>query len=136
MLRTPNHIRQAYGPGWALVGDAGYHRDAITGHGMSDAYRDAELLADALDRALRGEVGERTALAGYQHLRDLALREVFELTCALSAYPLGAGVRRAAEAARPGDGRRSQPARRPGRPGARAAVAPDHNHRPAEGAPP
>ena len=87
MLRMPNHIRQSYGPGWALVGDAGYHRDAITGHGMSDAYRDAELLAEALDRALSGEVGERTALAGYQHLRGLALREVFELTCALSAYP-------------------------------------------------
>ena len=87
MLRMPNHVRQSYGPGWALVGDAGYHRDAITGHGMSDAYRDAELLAEALDRALRWEVGERTALAGYQHLRGLALREVFELTCALSAYP-------------------------------------------------
>jgi len=87
MLRMPNHIRQAYGPGWALVGDAGYHRDAISGHGMSDAYRDAELLADALDRVLCGEVGERTALAGYQHLRGLALREVFELTCELSAYP-------------------------------------------------
>jgi flavin-dependent dehydrogenase len=87
MLRMPNHIRQSYGPGWALVGDAGYHRDAITGHGMSDAYRDAELLAEALDRALRWEVGERTALAGYQHLRGVALREVFELTCALSAYP-------------------------------------------------
>jgi flavin-dependent dehydrogenase len=87
MLRMPNHIRQAYGPGWALVGDAGYHRDAISGHGMSDAYRDAELVADALDRVLCGEVGERTALAGYQHLRGLALREVFELTCELSAYP-------------------------------------------------
>ena len=74
-------------PGWALVGDAGYHRDAVTGHGISDAYRDAELLADALDQALRGEVDERTALAGYQRQRDVALREVFELTCALAAYP-------------------------------------------------
>ena len=87
MLRMPNHIRQAYGPGWALVGDAGYHRDAISGHGMSDAYRDAELVADALDRVLCGEVDERAALARYQHLRGLALREVFELTCELSAYP-------------------------------------------------
>ena len=41
------------GAGWALVGDAGYHRDPITGHGITDAFRDAELLANALDIALR-----------------------------------------------------------------------------------
>jgi flavin-dependent dehydrogenase len=87
MMRMPNHLRQAHGPGWALVGDAGYHRDAITGHGMSDAYRDAELLAVALDRVLCGEVGENIALADYQRQRDRALREVFEITIALSAYP-------------------------------------------------
>jgi flavin-dependent dehydrogenase len=87
MMRMPNHLRQAHGPGWALVGDAGYHRDAITGHGMSDAYRDAELLAVALDRVLCGEVGEHIALGDYQRQRDRALREVFEITVALSAYP-------------------------------------------------
>src|SRR5690349_3977464 len=47
MLRHPNLMRQAFGPGWALVGDAGYHRDAVTAHGISDAFRDAELLAVA-----------------------------------------------------------------------------------------
>ena len=87
MLHNPNLIRQAYGPGWALVGDAGYHRDPVTGHGLSDAYRDAELLATALDQTLRGEVDEASALAGYQAARDRALREVFDLTCALAAYP-------------------------------------------------
>jgi flavin-dependent dehydrogenase len=87
MLRSPNFVRQAHGPGWALVGDAGYHRDPVTGHGLSDAYRDAELLAVALDSALRGEVSCHDALAGYQHQRDVALRDVFELTCALAAYP-------------------------------------------------
>jgi flavin-dependent dehydrogenase len=87
MLRMPNQLRQAYGPGWALVGDAGYHRDAVTGHGMSDAYRDAELLAVALDDVLCADAGERSALAGYQDQRDRALREVFEITCAMSAYP-------------------------------------------------
>ena len=75
------------GPGWALVGDAGYHRDAITGHGLSDAYRDAELLAVALDQALRGDTEERTALAGYQRQRDEALRDIFDLTCAMAGYP-------------------------------------------------
>src|SRR5204863_7612839 len=84
MLRAPNHVRQGYGPGWALVGDAGYHRDPVTGHGLSDAYRDAELLAGALHRALHGD---HTALADYQHQRDRALRDIFELTCALASYP-------------------------------------------------
>jgi flavin-dependent dehydrogenase len=39
MLRQPNQLRQAVGPGWALVGDAGYYRDAVTAHGISDAFR-------------------------------------------------------------------------------------------------
>jgi flavin-dependent dehydrogenase len=85
MLRLPNQVRQAFGPGWALVGDAGYHRDAITAYGISDAFHHAELLAVALDQALAGE-GE-AALARYRQQRDHALREVFELTCRLAAYP-------------------------------------------------
>jgi flavin-dependent dehydrogenase len=87
MLRQPNQVREAYGPGWALVGDAGYYRDAITAYGMSDAFRDAELLATALDRTLRGAAQEATALAGYQRQRDRALQEIFELTCRLAAFP-------------------------------------------------
>jgi 2-polyprenyl-6-methoxyphenol hydroxylase-like FAD-dependent oxidoreductase len=87
MLRAPNLVRRAHGPGWALVGDAGYHRDPVTGHGLSDAYRDAELLAVALHQALRGDTDDDAALAGYQCSRDRALREVFELTCALAQYP-------------------------------------------------
>jgi flavin-dependent dehydrogenase len=38
MLRQPNQVRQAFGPGWALVGDAGYYRDAITAYGISDVF--------------------------------------------------------------------------------------------------
>jgi flavin-dependent dehydrogenase len=87
MLRQPNQLRQAFGPGWALVGDAGYYRDAITAYGISDAFRDAELLAAALDRALDGDGEEITALAAYQQQRDQALREIFEITCRLAAYP-------------------------------------------------
>jgi flavin-dependent dehydrogenase len=49
-------FRKCYGPGWALVGDAGYFKDPITAHGMTDALRDAELLARGVvhgtDRAL------------------------------------------------------------------------------------
>jgi flavin-dependent dehydrogenase len=89
MLRQPNQLRQAFGPGWALVGDAGYHRDAITAFGISDAFRDAELLAVALDQALgaSAEEEEAAALAGYQRQRDRALREIFEITCRLATYP-------------------------------------------------
>lgn len=87
MLRTPNLLRAAHGPGWALVGDAGYHRDAVTGHGISDAYRDADLLAAALDETLRGVAEEQVALARYQLRRDDALRDIFDLTCALARYP-------------------------------------------------
>src|SRR5215472_14804008 len=81
VLRQPNQVRQAWGPGWALVGDAGYYRDAITAHGISDAFRDAELLAGALDQAL-GAQGA-APLAAYQRQRDRALREIFEITCRL-----------------------------------------------------
>jgi flavin-dependent dehydrogenase len=87
MLRMPNQVRQAFGPGWALVGDAGYHRDAVTGYGISDAFRDAELLAAALDQALGAATEETAALARYQRRRDQELREIFEITCRLAAYP-------------------------------------------------
>jgi len=88
VLRQPNQVRQAFGPGWALVGDAGYYRDAVTGYGISDAFRDAELLAVALDQAHgAGKSEETAALACYQEQRDQALREVFEITCRLGAYP-------------------------------------------------
>ncbi len=50
----PNFFRKPFGPGWALVGDAGYNKDFITAQGISDAFRDAELCASALDEALSG----------------------------------------------------------------------------------
>jgi flavin-dependent dehydrogenase len=87
MMSIPNQIREPAGDGWVLVGDAGYHRDAITGHGISDAFRDAELLADALDRALRHPYSERQALDEYRAERERLLREIFELTCELSKMP-------------------------------------------------
>jgi flavin-dependent dehydrogenase len=87
MMSLPNQIRAPFGDGWALVGDAGYHRDAITGHGISDAFRDAELLAAALDRALRDPGAEGEALERYAADRERMLREIFEITCELSTMP-------------------------------------------------
>jgi flavin-dependent dehydrogenase len=86
-VRFPNHVRQAAGPGWALVGDAGYHRDPITGHGMTDAFRDAELLARHMSRALRGDIPEHMAMATYADQRDAALAPIFDITCELAQYP-------------------------------------------------
>ncbi len=85
--RLPNYLRQPIGPGWALVGDAGYHRDPITGHGITDAFRDAELLATAIDRSLRDPAAESEAMAGYADRRGSALRETFDLTKALASFP-------------------------------------------------
>jgi flavin-dependent dehydrogenase len=76
-----------YSGGWALVGDAGYHRDPVTGHGITDAFRDAELLAGAVDTALRNPGCEQEALTGYHARRDAALREIFSITRDLSAFP-------------------------------------------------
>jgi len=69
------------------VGDAGYHRDAITGHGISDAFRDAELLAVALDEALREPAAEAASLTAYGLRRDRMARPIFDLTCELAGFP-------------------------------------------------
>jgi 2-polyprenyl-6-methoxyphenol hydroxylase-like FAD-dependent oxidoreductase len=86
-VRYPNHVREAGGAGWALVGDAAEHRDPITGHGITDAFRDAELLARHLGPALRGEAHEQDALAAYGAERLRALQPIFDLTCKLAAFP-------------------------------------------------
>ena len=74
------HMRQSHGPGWALVGDAGYFKDPITAHGISDALRDAELLARAVVQ------GSDRALAEYQSTRDELSRELFEITDAIAGF--------------------------------------------------
>jgi flavin-dependent dehydrogenase len=79
-------VRQSWGPGWALVGDAGYFKDPITTHGMSDALRDAELLANEIVDALSGVVPESIALARYQTTRDALSRQLFEVTESVAAY--------------------------------------------------
>ena len=76
-------FRVPAGPGWALVGDAGYHLDPITAQGMLDAFRDAELLAGAVDRGLAA--GDLSAeLLGYQRARDTAAMPMYEHTARLA----------------------------------------------------
>ena len=80
------HLRRPWGPGWALVGDAGYFKDPISAHGMTDALRDAELLADALVAGWSGDVPEAAALAGYQAQRDALSTRLFEASDLIAAY--------------------------------------------------
>jgi 2-polyprenyl-6-methoxyphenol hydroxylase-like FAD-dependent oxidoreductase len=77
---VPNFFRRPYGPGWALVGDAGYTRDSITAQGISDAFLDAESLADALDAAFAGEQAFDDALAAHHRARDARVSPMFEFT--------------------------------------------------------
>lgn len=74
------YFRKPYGPGWALVGDAGYNKDFITAQGISDAFRDAELCAAALDQALAGTRAFEVAMAEYQSSRDAQALAMYELT--------------------------------------------------------
>jgi flavin-dependent dehydrogenase len=85
MLSLPNFIRQAHGPGWALVGDVGHHKDPLVARGISDAFRDAELLAQALECGLgRTDADLTTELARYQRARDDANADVYEANLELS----------------------------------------------------
>lgn len=93
IVNPPNQVRQGVGSGWALVGDAAYHRDPVTGHGISDAFRDADHLAAALDVALRGEVDEVEALCGYERGRLAMLRPLLDVTRQMSLYPDASRVR-------------------------------------------
>jgi 2-polyprenyl-6-methoxyphenol hydroxylase-like FAD-dependent oxidoreductase len=69
-----NFMRRPYGPGWALVGDAGCHKDPYLALGICDALRDVEFLVDALDDGLSGRRDLQEALAGYEKRRNEATR--------------------------------------------------------------
>lgn len=79
-----NFFRKPYGPGWALVGDAGYNRDPITAQGITDAFRDAERCAIALDQAFTGARSFDEAMSEYQRDRDEHVLPMYEFTCQLA----------------------------------------------------
>lgn len=79
----PGHVgffRQSWGDGWALVGDAAYFKDPLTAHGITDALRDAELLAEAVAD------GGRAALASYQETRDAMAVGLFDVTDEIASF--------------------------------------------------
>jgi flavin-dependent dehydrogenase len=82
---VPSWFRRPYGPGWALVGDAGYLKDPCTAQGITDAFHHAELLADALDDGLLRRRPLHDALADYERRRNTAAMPMYEFTYATSA---------------------------------------------------
>lgn len=76
----PNFFRRPYGPGWALVGDAGYHKDPLLAQGISDAFHDAELLAEAITSGLSGREALDEALAEYERQRNERVTGLYHLT--------------------------------------------------------
>jgi len=82
---VPNYFRRPYGPGWALVGDAGYNTDFVTGQGIQDAFRDAERCAAALHEALIGARPFDDALRDYQADRDAQVRAMYEFTADIAS---------------------------------------------------
>jgi 2-polyprenyl-6-methoxyphenol hydroxylase-like FAD-dependent oxidoreductase len=81
---VPNFFHTPYGPGWALVGDAGYNKDPITAQGITDAFRDAEQCSTAVDDWLHDRSGYDEAMDAWQRARDAAVLPVFEFTTELA----------------------------------------------------
>jgi 2-polyprenyl-6-methoxyphenol hydroxylase-like FAD-dependent oxidoreductase len=81
----PGFVRHCWGRGWALVGDAAYFKDPITAHGLTDALRDAELLARAILEVFAG-ADEGDALGCYETTRNALSADLFDVTEIIAGY--------------------------------------------------
>ncbi len=64
VVHVPSAVRaRAAGDGWAAAGDAAAAYDPLSGYGITKALRDGGALADAVDRALRGDADGLAAYA-------------------------------------------------------------------------
>ena len=84
-MAVPGYFRKPFGPGWTLVGDAGYNKDFITAQGIQDAFRDGELCVRALDETYSGRRPFQEAMADYQAARDEHVMPMYELTAELAS---------------------------------------------------
>jgi 2-polyprenyl-6-methoxyphenol hydroxylase-like FAD-dependent oxidoreductase len=84
-MPVPGYFCKPFGPGWALVGDAGYNKDFITAQGIQDAFRDAELCVRALDEAFSGRHPFDEAMATYQAARDEHVLPMYDFTAELAS---------------------------------------------------
>lgn len=83
---TPGFLRRAWGPGWALVGDAGYFKDPVSAHGITDALIGAELVADAIAACVAGDA-EHDALGSMQATLDAMAAEMMPAVVGAAALP-------------------------------------------------
>lgn len=83
----PNQFLKPFGPGWALVGDAGYYKDPVTGTGISDAWRDAALLSSAIVTGLGGSTPLDETLTGYEQQRNQMSAPHYQRTLFMAALP-------------------------------------------------
>jgi flavin-dependent dehydrogenase len=79
-----NYFRKPFGPGWALVGDAGYLKDPCTAEGITDAFHSAELLANAIDAGLSALLPVDKALEEYEQERNKSAFPLYDFTCQLA----------------------------------------------------
>jgi menaquinone-9 beta-reductase len=79
-------LRVPAGPGWVLVGDAGFTKDPLSAHGISCALRDAEFAADAIVAGLVDPDVEPAAGHRYRSTRDRFAVPLLEHTAALASY--------------------------------------------------
>jgi flavin-dependent dehydrogenase len=77
----PNFFRKRHGPGWVLAGDAAYHKDPITARGISDAFRDAELVSEAIDAGLSDRKSLEQSLDEYEQQRNQEVSAMYDFTC-------------------------------------------------------
>lgn len=83
---TRAFVREAAGPGWALVGDAGMKKDPVTAQGISTAFRTAEMVGEAADEGLSGRRPLDDALADYAAARDEWLLPYYRFTAQLARF--------------------------------------------------
>lgn len=81
---VPGFFRTPFGPGWALVGDAGYNKDPITAQGISDAFNDAERCSTAIHAWLSGESTYDGAMRSWHQTRDNGAMPIYEFTSQLA----------------------------------------------------
>ncbi|MCM2393216.1 NAD(P)/FAD-dependent oxidoreductase, partial [Streptomyces albipurpureus] len=62
-----NFFRQAYGPGWVLLGDAVHHKDSITARGITDAFLQAQSLTGHIGDGLHDDAALNVALRRYEN---------------------------------------------------------------------
>jgi flavin-dependent dehydrogenase len=81
---VPNFFRKPFGPGWALIGDAGYSKDPITAQGITNAFRDAEACVDALEAVFERGASFDESMATYQNDRDVHSMAMYHFTTQLA----------------------------------------------------